>query len=267
MEPLPNQQVAKGKDTGKKNREENPPNDKVELPSELELVDRLFADGKHEEAVQKYKAMFALGKRDKQAEMLRRIVEFEAARGDLKEARRWIEQGLDFGLAPAYSTPGATKLLAQVQADRNQRAALAKQQIEAEAAAKKSQERKTRAQKILADLRSNSATTRQEAMKAAIDLGDHGTQVAPALVAALAEKDDRQAAFLALIDIGKLAVPDLTKGLGNKNQFVRLWSAHALGRIGPDASEAVPALRERARSDTSVSVRDAAQAALAKVRK
>jgi hypothetical protein len=266
-EPLPNQPVAKGKDAGKKNGEDTPPKNKIKAPSELELADRLFADGKREEAVQKYKALFAFANKDEQAEMLGKIVEFEAARGDLTEAKRWVETGLDHGLAPGYSTPAATELLAQVQAEWDQRAALAKKQSEAEAADKKNQEREARAKKILADLRSVSAKTRQEAIKAATDLGEHGKQVAPALVAALADKGDRDAAFNALVGIGKLAVPDLIKGLDNKNLFVRLWSAHALGRIGPDASDAVPMLRERALSDSSVNVREAAQAALAKVRK
>jgi HEAT repeat protein len=65
--------------------------------------------------------------------------------------------------------------------------------------------------------------------------------------------------------IGKPAVPDLIKGLADNNQFVRLWSAHALGRIGPDASDAASVLGDLARSDASINVREAAQAALAKI--
>lgn len=57
-----------------------------------------------------------------------------------------------------------------------------------------------------------------------------------------------------------------TKGLGNKNQFVRLWCAHALGLIGRDAASLASVLAERAGSDVSVNVRDVARAALTKVR-
>jgi HEAT repeat protein len=161
-EPVPNQQVAQRKDSGKKGTN---PQRGVEGPSELQLADRLFAAGDREEAVRKYKVLFAFAKKEEQAEMLTRIVELETAKGNLKEAKRWIESGLDLGLTPTFSTPGAAGLLVQVHADRDQKA------------------------------------------------------------------------------------------------------AHALGRIGSDAREAVPMLMERARSDTSISVREAAAAALEKVRK
>jgi DNA-directed RNA polymerase subunit RPC12/RpoP len=241
-------------------------------PTELELADRLFAGGKREEAVRKYKSLFAFANNEEQTKMLKKIVEFEVAMNDLKEAKRWVEQGLDLGLSVAYSTPGTTKLLAQVQAERDQRAALAKKEreaeearLKAEAAAKQDREREARAKKILADLGAGSAKTRREAIEAVDDLGDHVKLVAPALVAALADKDDRDAAFKALVGIGKPALPDLIKGLDHKNTFVRMYSARALGQLGPEASDAVPALT-RALSDPVVNVRDWAKDALKKIK-
>jgi len=270
-QPVPNQQVAKGKDPG--NKERNIENE-VMGPSEMQLADRLFAAGEREEAVRKYKVLFAFAKKEEQAEMLTKIVELETAKGNLKEAKRWIESGLDLGLTPKFSTPGATGLLAEVQADRDQKASQAKKErefeearLEEEAVAKENREREEHAKRILADLRSDSAKVRREAIKGAGDLGQNGKEAAPLLVAILADKEDRQAASNALVRIGKPAVPDLIKGLNNKNQFVRLSSAHSLGRIGSDAREAIPMLMERARSDTSINVREAATGALEKVRK
>jgi HEAT repeat protein len=252
--------ATKGK---RADKDATPPSGKgAAAPSELQLADRMFAAGDRTEAVKKYKSLFASAKSDKQTEILRRIVEFELAEGDRKEARRWVETGLNRGLAPAYSTPGATDLLAQVQAERDQQAAAAKKEREAEEVRKRDERIKT----IVADLRSGTPKTRRAAIKAAGGLGEHGKPATPQLVATLADRDDRAAAFDALVRIGKPAVPDLIKGLGNKNQFVRIWCAHALGRIGSDASDAAPALMERARSDASINVRDAAKAALAKVR-
>jgi hypothetical protein len=156
------------------------------------------------------------------------------------------------------------------QAERVQKAALAKKEreaeqakLKAEAAAKKDQDREARAKKILADL--GNEKTRREAMGAVNDLGEHGKLVAPKLVPILANREERDAALKALVHIGKYAVPELIKGLDDKRLFVRLWCAHALGQIGPDASDAVPALM-RTLSDASENVRDAARGALKKIK-
>lgn len=254
--------VAERKEDAKKRREQADARVQTEDVTELQRADQLFAKGERADAVRRYKGLFAFAKSDEQTEMLRRIVEYEVAKGDPKEARRWIETGLDRGLAPSYSTPGAADLLANVQAERDQKAAAAKKDREAEVV----RQRDARVNRIAADLRSDIPKTRRAAIKAAGELGEHGKAVAARLVAILADKEYRDAAFEALVHVGKAAVPELIKGLDNKNQFVRLWSAHALGRIGPAASDATPVLRERARSDASINVRDAAQAALAKIR-
>jgi HEAT repeat protein len=141
----------------------------------------------------------------------------------------------------------------------------AKEAQQVERAAAEARQRLAHAEKVAADLRSGTPKSRRAAIKAAADLREHGGSVAAPLVAILADKHDRNTAVDALVSIGKPAVPALIKGLDNKNVFVRLWSAHALGRIGPGANDAAAALQERARSDTSISVREAAQKALAKV--
>ena len=133
--------------------------------------------------------------------------------------------------------------------------------------AAEARQRLAHAETVAADLRSSTPKTRRAAIKAAAELHEHGGSAAAPLVAILADKDDRNAAVDALVSIGKPAVPALIKGLDNKNVFVRLWSAHALGRIGSGATDAAGALQACARSDTSISVREAAQKALAKVRK
>jgi hypothetical protein len=255
--------VADRKNDSKSIREQRNGKLQTKELTELQRADRLFAEGERTEAVRKYKSLFAFAKTDEQTEMLRRIVEFELAKGDPKEARRWVVTGLDRGLAPTYSTPGAADLLAMVQAERDQKEAAAKKDRETEEV----RQRDERAKRIATDLRSDIPKTRRAAIKAAGELGEQGNQVAARLVAILADKDDRDTAFDALVRIGKPAVPDLIKGLDNKNQFVRLWSAHALGRIGADASDAVPMLMERSRSDASINVRDGAKAALVKIRR
>jgi HEAT repeat protein len=68
-------------------------------------------------------------------------------------------------------------------------------------------------------------------------VGDLGAHVK--LVVALADKHDRDAAFKALAGIGKAALPDLIKGLDHKSSFVRIFWAHALGQLGPEAGKAV----------------------------
>ena len=242
------------------------------IQREVDAADHLFADGRQEEAITKYKAVFAFADKKSQKDMLRRIVEFEATRGNRAEAKRWIESGLKLGLTPAVSTPAADAILSEAQAEHERKAAAAAKQREAEQARLKEEkdaaqrlEREARATKILADLRSDNTAKRRDAIAAAGELGDSAKQVTLTLVALLADKEDREAAYNSLVAIGKPAVPDLIKGLEHKNLFVRLWSAHALGRIGPAASSAVPGLTERVRSDTSQNVREAARAALQKI--
>jgi hypothetical protein len=145
-----------------------------EEPSETHLADRLYAQGKHEEAVKKYKGLFASAQKEEQAEMLRRIVDFEAGKGNVKEAQRWVESALDLELSPKYGTPAARELASQVQAEREQWAAQARKKreaeeakLKAEQAAKKKLEREATAKKALADLQKGNAKAHREALEVA----------------------------------------------------------------------------------------------------
>ncbi len=121
------------------------------------------------------------------------------------------------------------------------------------------------AKQALADLRSPKLEDREEAIRLVTRIKEIGGQAAPLLVTLLADRECREDATNALAGIGKAAVPELIKGLGHKNVFVRLGSARALGRIGADANEAIASLKERARKDTSINVREAAQAAVRQI--
>ena len=62
------------------------------------------------------------------------------------------------------------------------------------------------------------------------------------------------------------AVPEMTKLLDSKDDFVRREAAWAPGRIGPDAAAAIPDLTE-ALKDPSDAVRDRANHALERIRR
>ncbi len=66
--------------------------------------------------------------------------------------------------------------------------------------------------------------------------------------------------------IGKVAVPHLLKGLADQDVLVRFGAAQALGKMGPQAREAIPALLDRLRNDKSRTVHDAAEDALKAIR-
>ena len=68
-----------------------------------------------------------------------------------------------------------------------------------------------------------------------------------------------------LATIGEPAVGPLTRGLRHQNRDVRIWSAHALGRMGPPARGAVAALAD-ALGDANAAVREQAAYALGKIR-
>jgi len=83
-------------------------------------------------------------------------------------------------------------------------------------------------------------------------------------------RTDRDAAVVLLGRIGpdaKCAVPALVKALGYSDAHVCMWATQALGRIGPAAKDAAPAL-ERLRDDPNEEqhIRNAAAAALKKIR-
>jgi HEAT repeat protein len=89
-----------------------------------------------------------------------------------------------------------------------------------------------------------------------------GKVVVPALVAALEDKEIQSSAAWALGDFGPSAVPALVVALGHTDDDVRGWSAVALGHIGVEAREAVPALIEVVKSRNCTKSRSSAAVAL-----
>jgi HEAT repeat protein len=75
----------------------------------------------------------------------------------------------------------------------------------------------------------------------------------------------RAAAGDALVRHGATPVPALVRGLDRLTEPGRVLVAFTLGRIGPEAREAIPALRRRMVSDESEQVREAAAKALGPV--
>jgi HEAT repeat protein len=102
------------------------------------------------------------------------------------------------------------------------------------------------------------------------ECGPAAQSAVPALVKRLKDEegDVRVASALALLRIapdreGGPALATLVRELGNPDVLVRVLAAEALGRLGPRAAEAAPALR-RATQDPEPEVRQAATAALGK---
>lgn len=96
---------------------------------------------------------------------------------------------------------------------------------------------------------------------------DSNELIIPAITNMLTDNDfdvEREACW-ALEKIGapaKDSVPDLIKAMANKSQYIRQFSADALGAIGPSAQSAIPVLKQ-ALSDEAV--RRNARAAIKKI--
>ena len=92
------------------------------------------------------------------------------------------------------------------------------------------------------------------------DLGPAGRPAVPGLIhAALWDADPavRVEAAMALWKIdrkGPLVVPALVRALGDANELICWIAADCLGQIGPEAREAVPALRQALQRDFRISL-------------
>ena len=76
---------------------------------------------------------------------------------------------------------------------------------------------------------------------------------------------ERRKVAIALVKIGPAAVPALIGALKDKDGYVRQSAAYALGRIGPVAKDAVPALQAITKNDPERAARKAAAMALKKI--
>lgn len=84
---------------------------------EIKEADKLYAEGRPAEAVLKYKDNFNFVHQNR-PEILRRIVEEEIKQGNVAEARRWIDKGLEENVEVTYNSPDARKLFDVVRKDR-----------------------------------------------------------------------------------------------------------------------------------------------------
>jgi hypothetical protein len=99
----------------------------------LTEADKLYHAGKMEDAVAKYKDGYSAAG-DRKAEVVKRIVDVEAGKGNTAEAKKWVERGLADKLVLSFDSPGGRTLLADAQRDRD--AKVAQQRAEDEARAK-----------------------------------------------------------------------------------------------------------------------------------
>jgi hypothetical protein len=94
---------------------------------DIEQADKLYAEGKHEDAVALYKTGYPAAVGGHKVPILTRIVEYEAGKGNLDEARKWVRRGLDDQVAMNFSHPQARTILAETQRERAEQAAAAQQ--------------------------------------------------------------------------------------------------------------------------------------------
>jgi HEAT repeat protein len=103
-------------------------------------------------------------------------------------------------------------------------------------------------------------------LRAIAALGEIGGKESAGDLIGMFEFSDLQAKTVeALAKLGKNAVPELIKALGNSRPAVRLGAAEALGKIGLDAEKALPELKKMARFEKSAPVREAAGIAVEKI--
>jgi HEAT repeat protein len=103
-------------------------------------------------------------------------------------------------------------------------------------------------------------------MKALEQIGFDSKEAIPALIEALKHEDLRTYAVDRLLNIGPDAVPELIKALEGDYGQVREYAAYILGKMGPDARAAIPALTD-ALWDKDKRVRGTAQKALAEIQR
>jgi HEAT repeat protein len=121
-------------------------------------------------------------------------------------------------------------------------------------------------QELVKLLQHKDVALRTESAKTLTARGPDAKEAVAPLATAMQDKFPavRTAASQALAAIGKPAVPDLIRLLKSGDTNVRSRSAWALGKIGPDAKEAIPALTQAAK-DPEASVWTEAREAIIKI--
>lgn len=82
---------------------------------------KLYDEGRREEAVARYKALYGGASAGGREEMLRRIVAHELARGNSQEARTWVERGFNDGIDAAYDGAAPREWVSALKRDRAHR--------------------------------------------------------------------------------------------------------------------------------------------------
>jgi HEAT repeat protein len=103
---------------------------------------------------------------------------------------------------------------------------------------------------------------RREAALALGAIGPDAKAAATKLVVALADRTTLESVVESLAKLGKPAVLPLRVALGDKNPDVRLGATVALGKIGPDAKEAVEDLKIRQQIERIPEIREATRTAI-----
>ena len=100
----------------------------------IDRANALWAEGKQEEAVTIYKRYpsYLLDRSGNGTDALRRVVEFEVAKGHTAEARRWIDDALQKNLQLSFDSAGARQLLQTAQQEQAERLAQKARQEAAE---------------------------------------------------------------------------------------------------------------------------------------
>lgn len=112
--------------------------------------------------------------------------------------------------------------------------------------------------------------TRYTAIKAIGEIGPKAKQAIPQLVETIRETRNRDKRMLlacnhALLEMGREIVPSMIFLLKDDEWEMRRGAAWILGKVGPDAKDAIPALT-RALKDTNAAVRNKAAESLKKIR-
>ena len=108
---------------------------------------------------------------------------------------------------------------------------------------------------------------RLTAMEILSRIGPDAQEAVPILFKLLDSEYDRSMAYRTLREIGPRSIPILTDSLDHQSQFVRSLACEYLGRLGPEAREAVPQLTRLAEREREPRVRRAASEALKKIRR
>ncbi|MCX7805152.1 MAG: HEAT repeat domain-containing protein [Planctomycetota bacterium] len=121
---------------------------------------------------------------------------------------------------------------------------------------------------IIAKLRDENDDVRGQAATALGEMGPKAEKALPELMRVVAEDRNPGVKFNAGLAVPKMkgkAVPILIEALRDKRDIVRRYAAQTLGNIGPEASAAIPALKDVEARDSDDVTRAAAKWAISRI--